>query len=260
MTKRKREYQRTAALLGAQPQNAQHTRVRGRRRVQVHVPWRVVAIGLVLILAGLWFWLDSRWYVAPERLRIGGTASLELARDVALAGGVLDVHGLWIRPRQVVSRVLTTVPAITDAQADCRRYPAGCLITIEEREAVFAWVTDDQTYWVDPQGVLFTARADRELPTLRGPLPDPEQVSPRIWEGLQELITLGVPVEALTYDPTSGLIWTDPAGRRVIFGVGAAMPARWHVYQALVAELAARDVAVRTIDVRFPGGPTYVTE
>jgi cell division septal protein FtsQ len=156
--------------------------------------------------------------------------------------------------------VLTTVPAITDAQADCRRYPAGCLITIKEREAVFAWVTDGQTYWIDPEGVLFKAWEDRELPTLRGPLPDSEQVSPRIWEGMQGLITLGVPAETLTYDPTYGLIWTDPAGRRVLFGVGAAMPARWQVYQALSEDLAARDITVRTIDVRFPGGPTYVTE
>lgn len=259
MAKRQRDYRRTAALLGAQPQNARQTRA--RRRQRVHVPGRWLVIGFVVLLAGLWFWLDPRWYVAPERLEVGGTASLEMARDVALAGAVLDVHGLWIRPGKVVSRVRMAVPAVTEARADCRRYPAGCRITIKEREAVFAWVTDETTHWVDPQGVLFAAREPRDLPTLHGPLPDPAQVSPRIWEGMQVLITLGVPADALTYDPTYGLTWIDPAGRRVLFGVGEeAMPARWRVYQALIEELTTQDVTVRLIDVRFPGGPTYVTE
>lgn len=254
MAKRKRQYHRTAALLGAQPQVAR------RQRVQWHVnvPWRLVA--LVVVIAGclLWLWLDPRWYVDASRLKIGGTASLDTARDVALAAEVLTLHRFWIRPQQVVSQVVHTVPAVTDVRVNCRIYPADCLLTVEERDPVLLWEADGQVWGIDAEGVLFPASDPAtDLPMLRGPLPDSERVPGDVLDGVRALLSLGVSIKELTYHAERGLVWTSPEGTRVAFGVGADMERRWRIGLAMLADLQGRGIRPRTMDVRFPEAVTY---
>ncbi len=86
----KQPYYRTAALLGAQPLN----RVEQRRQVArpLQIPWKWIAVVVVLAGLPLWAWLDARWYVDATRLQVAG-ASLDTAREVVLAGNVLDCMG-----------------------------------------------------------------------------------------------------------------------------------------------------------------------
>ncbi len=78
-----------------------------------------------------------------------------------------------------------------------------------------------------------------------------------VQQGLAALATLGIPTTALEYTPERGLIWTDPEGRRVAFGAGSDMAARWQMYQVLVEHLAAQGITPQVLDVRFPGAATY---
>ena len=78
-----------------------------------------------------------------------------------------------------------------------------------------------------------------------------------VQQGLAALTTLGIPTAALEYTPERGLIWTDPEGRRVAFGVGSDMASRWQMYQILVEHLAAQGITPQVLDVRFPGTATY---
>lgn len=253
----KREYHRTAALLGAQPRAAH----RRRARSGVRIPWRWVA--LVVVVAGfvLWLWLDPRWYVDASRLQIGGTASLDTARDVALAADVLTLHRFWIRPQQVVSQVVHTVPGVTDVRVKCQIYPADCLLSIDEREAVLHWQVDGQLLAVDAEGVVFPAiDPAADLPVMHGPLPQTERVPGDVLAGIEALLSHGVPAEELTYHPERGLVWNSPEGTRVAFGLGADMGPRWRMYQALRADLNGRGIHPRTVDVRFPEAVTYSLE
>jgi len=253
----KREYHRTAALLGAQPRAAH----RQRARLRIRVPWRWVGLIVVIVGLMLWLWLDPRWYVDASRLKIGGTASLDMARDVALAADVLTLHRLWIRPQQVVSQVVHTVPAVTDVRLNCRIYPADCLLTIDERDAVLHWQADGQLMAVDAAGVVFSAvDPAADLPVMRGPLPQAERVPGDVLVGIKALLSHGVPAEELTYHAERGLVWNSPEGTRVAFGVGADMGPRWRVYQALRVDLQGRGVHPKTVDVRFPEAVTYSLE
>ena len=74
------------------------------------------------------------------------------------------------------------------------------------------------------------------------PILDDAQTLLPVVQGAKSLIAIGVALDKLEYNVERGLIWTDPEGRRVAFGTGADMEPRWHIYEALVNHLEARNV------------------
>jgi hypothetical protein len=301
MTKKpeQRPYYRTAALLGAQQQPyGGRARTSARRRtyapgsrartadLHLDIPWKFVALFTLIGAAVLWLLMDNQWYLMGEDIRVIGASSQETALNVAMASDLLGWHGLRLRPRAATAAIMEQVPAVTAAQVECNRFPAECVIRVQEREPVLNWVAENPTganleasatgiYWIDAEGVLLPANKVRAgLPVVRGPLPDLEEgansrARVAVIDGVMALAALGVTADAdgngLEYHPERGLIWTDPQGRRVAFGVGANMEARWNIYVALIAHLEARTAAGDgvfpwTIDVRFPEGPTYSLE
>jgi hypothetical protein len=289
MTKKpeQRPYYRTAALLGAQQQpysgRARTYAPSSRARtadVHLDIPWKFVALLTLIGAAVLWLLMDNQWYLMGEDIRVIGASSQETALNVALASDLLGWHGLRLRPRAATAAIMEQVPAVTAAQVECNRFPAECVIRVQEREPVLNWVTENAVgnngvYWIDAEGVLLPANEVRAgLPVVHGPLPNLEEgansrARVAVLDGVTALAALGITADAdgngLEYQPEHGLIWTDPEGRRVAFGVGANMEARWNIYVALIAHLEARTVAGDgvfpwTIDVRFPEGPTYSLE
>jgi len=222
--------------------------------------WKIIVPLLLILGMALWVLVDNRWYLMGENLQVIGTTSNSLAKEAALASDLLGWHGFLLRPGAAGDLILEKVPGVLAAQATCQRFPASCVIEIEERTPHLAWITDAGTYWVDRNGTLFMALQERaDLPTVRGPLPleDGEEVPAAVMEGLAALAELPISTSALEYDTQHGFIWTDPEGRRVAFGDGPEMPMRWQMYQALVAHLDESGVFPWTVDVRFPTGPTY---
>jgi cell division septal protein FtsQ len=261
--KGKHLYYRTAALLSTQQQV--YTRGRRTRHTEraLDIPWKLIVL-LVLVGSGImWLLLDDRWYLMGEDIQIAGTGSTETARNVAIASDLLGWHGLRLRPRAAETLIVEKVTVVTEAHVECGRFPATCTIRVTERTPALNWVTEAGIYWVDSEGLHFPAQEVRTgLPVVRGPLPDAENARTLVpmLQGVEALAALGVATDALEYHPQRGLIWTDPQGRRVAFGVGMEMQARWRIYEALIAHLDARNVFPWTIDVRFPEGPTYSLE
>jgi hypothetical protein len=294
MTKKpeQRPYYRTAALLGAQQQpyggRPRRSYAPSSRTADVHldIPWKFIALFTLIGAAVIWLLVDNNWYLMGENIRVIGASSQETAVNVAIASDLLGWHGLRLRPRAATAAIMEQVPAITEAQVECNRFPAECVIRVQEREPVLNWVAENTVgsnseasvtgiYWIDADGVLMPANEVRtELPVVRGPLPNLEEgansrARVAVLDGVTALAALGITADAqgngLEYHSERGLIWTDPEGRRVAFGVGANMEARWNIYVALIAHLEARTAAGDgvfpwTIDVRFPEGPTYSLE
>ncbi len=258
--KKMRNYHRTAALLGAQPKNYAHP----KHRIGVpRLPWKVaLPLALVIIIA-LWLWLDNRWYLMGENLQVVGASTTGLAREVALASDLLGWHGFLLRPKAATEAITDNVPGIIYAETTCNRFPAACSIQVVERKPALVWTTDSAIYWVDHKGKLFPAQNERlDLPLVKGPLPDAEQdvISVDILQGIEALMSLDISAQMLEYHPKRGLIWVDSEGRRVAFGIGANMEARWQMYQALIAHLDTKGIFPSVVDVRFVEGPTYALE
>lgn len=263
--KKQRNYYRTTALLGAQPQAAAKKRKTRRsiRRSLRELPWKWVAPLLAILALALWVWLDSRWYVMGEDLEVANASSNTLAYDVALASDLLGWHAFWLDTDAATEQILAAAPGVTAAKVACRRFPAHCTIHVNEREPALIWESEAGVKWVDAEGVVFVARAGQpDLPIVHGPLPALEDgcIPAAILAGVEALIELGIPYDRLGYLPERGLIWVDEEGRRVAFGVGPEMEARWAIYRALIADLEARKIFPWTVDVRFPNAPTYSLE
>lgn len=256
-------YYRTAALLSNQQQVYTHGRRARHTERELNIPWKLIAV-LVLVGSGImWLLLDGRWYLMGEDIHIIGAQSTQTARTIALASDLLGWHGLRLRPRAAENLIVEQVAVVTEAHVECGRFPASCTIQVKERAPALNWITETGIYWIDAEGLYFPASEVRAgLPVVRGPLPGVEnpQAHVAILEGVKALATLGVATDALEYHPQRGIIWTDAQGRRVAFGVGKEMPARWQIYEALIAHLDARNIFPWTIDVRFPEGPTYSLE
>lgn len=258
----KRSYPRTAALLGAQPnvtrlpQGLSRTGQDSWRALRI--PWRALLPALLLTAALLWLWLDPAWYVDATRIRVTGTAVRETRRDVALAGQVLGLHGLWLRPSVVISEVLGAVPVVVQAEVSCRIYPAACTFAVKEREPLLMWVTPEGAVWVDAEGFVMPVRDERpELPVVHGPLPAGGAVPLPVLEGLAALQALELPGGAWGYHPQRGLLWYSPAGPVIAFGVGSEMAPRWQLCERMLTELRAQGIAPRAVDVRFLQAPVY---
>ena len=258
----RRSYPRTAALLGAQPVVTRQV-AGSHHRAQTaapafRVPWRALLPVLLLAAALLWLWLDPSWYVDATRVRVTGASVMETRRDVALAGQVLGLHGLWLRPSAIISEVLAAVPVVAEADASCRIYPASCTITVREREPVLQWLAPEGAFWVDAEGLVMSVRSEREdLPVISGPLPAAGAVPPAVLEGMRALQALNLPGGAVSYHPQRGLLWHSPDGVTVAFGVGAEMAPRWQLCERLLAQLRAEGITPSAVDVRFLQAPVY---
>ncbi|MCU0521839.1 MAG: cell division protein FtsQ/DivIB [Anaerolineae bacterium] len=261
--KQKRRYYRTAALLG--PQDA-HVYPQGRRSVRaeprsLHIPWRLLVPTLIVVGFGAWMALGDVWYLMWDDLKVTGIFSAQMEREVKLASDLLGWHRFHLHPAAAEEAILAHIPEFAAVDVSCGLIPTSCEIAVTERVPVLVWQAEGEAkYWVDRQGYVYPARSERpDLPVVRGSLP-PEGGAhsiASIQQGLAALATLGVPTMALEYSSERGLIWTDPAGRRVAFGAGSEMAPRWKMYEVLVAHLASQGITPQCVDVRFPGAATY---
>ncbi len=258
---RKTRYYRTAALLGPTDHRAA---VKARRQpIRIRIPWRVVLPLLVVLGLALWVGLGNTWYLMWDDYAVSGASTPHLRREIKIASELLGWHRFLVPRDAVEAAVLAGVPAVKAVSLRCPVLPLPCEIAVEERVPVLTWQVGSESYWVDRDGVFYPERFERpDLPLLRGPLPDADGAYSvlSVYEGLRALAALGVSIDQLEYTATRGLVWTDADGRRIAFGVGPHMTARWRAYETVMAHLAASATTARSIDVRFPEGVTYTQE
>ena len=230
--------------------------------------WRrlrvTLVLALVVVAAGaLWLTLDDRFYV--YHVDVVGTARLS-PDEVFQASGLPGLHVLWVHSAEVEARLTDALPAIERAQVACG-LPATCTISVVERQPRVVWEEDGQSWWIDAEGVVFSPspstggdEGGAQGWTVRGPLPRDEndQLDEHVRVALAELWVSGANVPpSLTYVPDRGLVFTDERGWRVILGQGPGMDQRLQVLEWLVADLEARGLTPRFVDVRFPDAPYY---
>ncbi|HEY66663.1 MAG: hypothetical protein DRI79_08920 [Chloroflexi bacterium] len=234
------------------------TLVLGRARVRRPSKIRhSLLLLLIAVAAGaLWLALDDRFYI--YHADVLGVTSVS-PNEVFRASGLPGLHILWVHPDEVEARILAALPTVKSARVVCG-LPAKCTITVVEREPMVMWDEGGQLWWIDADGVVFPAQGTLSDGWLvRGPLPRDEdgRLDERVRVALTELWTAGANVSPLLYVPGRGLVFTDERGWRVIVGQGPGMAERLRVLEHLAANLQARGLTPRFVDVRFPDAPYY---
>jgi hypothetical protein len=222
----------------------------------------ILAIALVATVAvALWLALDDLFYVYDADV----VGTVRASRDEVLwASGLPGLHILWVRPAEIEARILAALPGIEGAHVACG-LPARCTITVTDRQPRVAWDEGGQLWWIDADGVIFAPQAPAEGLSLegwlvRGPLPRDEdgRLDERVRVALAELWAAGADVpRLLDYVPARGLAFADERGWRVVLGQGPGIAGRLRVLEWLVADLEARGLTPRFVDVRFADAPYY---
>ena len=86
--------------------------------------------------------------------------------DIAVASDLLGWHGFRLRPRAAEALIVEKVPAMTEAQVECYRFPASCMIEVVERTPVLNWVTEGRNVLGRQLGYGFS-RTIRPAPIYR---------------------------------------------------------------------------------------------
>jgi hypothetical protein len=215
---------------------------------------------LVLMIAGVVAWglLDDRFYVYDAD--VVGTVRVS-PEEVFWASDLPGLHVLWVNADHLEAQILAELPSLESAQVACR-LPADCTITVVERQPRMMWNDGGQLWGVDADGVVFAAEeAFTEAWVVRGPLPREGEDGPLAEPArvaLAELWASGVEIAPeLVYIPSRGFVIIDGRGWRVIVGQGAGIDARLEALDALAADLEARGIDPKFVDVRFPEAPYY---
>jgi len=253
--------------------------------------WHLAIRGLLLLLlvavvaGALWLALDDCFYVYHANV----VGAVRVSPDeVFRASGLPGLHILWVRPAEIEARILDALPTLESASVACRLQPlalgaglpTACNITVVERQPRVMWDEDGQLWWIDAEGIIFPVTSSFPLSEgsspsfppiggdeggaegwlVRGPLPRDEdgRLNERVRVALAELWTAGVNVSSpLSYVPGRGLVLTDERGWCVIVGQGPGMARRLQVLEWLAADLEARGLTPRFVDVRFLDAPYY---
>jgi hypothetical protein len=262
--KKKRRFETAGTLILGRARVGRSSRTRSSRFAGRYL----LLLLLVAVVAGaLWLALDDRFYV----YHVNVVGAVRVSPDeVFRASGLPGLHILWARSAEIEARVLTVLPTLESARAVCSlQLPtpgaglpaASCTITVVERQPRVMWDEDGQLWWIDDAGVIFSAQGTlSEGWLVRGPLPrdDDGRLDERVRIGLAELWTSGADVlPPFTYVPGRGLVFTDERGWRVIVGQGPGMAVRLQVLEWLAADLEARGLTPRFVDVRFSDAPYY---
>ncbi len=213
---------------------------------------------LALLTAGvMWLIIDDRFYIS----HVDVTGAVRVSPDEVLeASGLSGLHILWAHSAAIEERILNALPTIGSVQAQCK-LPADCAIVIVERQPRVVWDEDGLLWWVDDEGVVFHAQGSlSEGWLVRGPLPrsGDGRLDERVRVALTELWATGVDVASeFEYVPAQGLVFRDERGWLVILGQGPGMVKRLQVLERLTADLEARGLVPKFVDVRFADAPYY---
>jgi hypothetical protein len=219
------------------------------------------------------------WNVEPFII-VSSEAYGNVRVSVGEINGVLGLVGassVEAVPADAEQSLLKAFPEFAAVSVEVK-FPAQVVVRVVERVPVIAWQHNNQTMWIDADGVAFLPRGEAEnlLPVLAiAPPPalaaDPDTVMESVLarrflapESILAFQALSAHVPAgaiLVYDPRYGMGWTDTRGWQAYFGQGVSdIPLKLQVYYSMVDWLLSQGVQPEIISVEYPHAPFYRVE
>lgn len=227
-------------------------------------PARLAA--LCLVAAGAAYGGVLGWNSpALELRRVEVAGNERVAKEALVETSRLErgMHLLNISTEKVASRV-ESIPWVETARVE-RIIPSRVRITVKERTPAAQVITPASVLVADGDGVILeVALSSWELPKLadvptENTEPGNSITAPQYRHALEILGSLDPELGArvvLTRAPSvDGITLQLDDGVNVLFGAAEAIREKNHALRALLADAAARGIAVATIDIRVPRRP-----
>jgi hypothetical protein len=272
--RRERRAKKLAEAVAAMPAAVPRDAPRG-----IYVSWRWVSgIIVVALLALLGFLMFSDIF-RIHGVYVGYTTPTHYlnSSDIFGRSGLANLHIFDIDPAKV-EQALEVDPEIASAQVSVA-WPNVVQIAITERQPALVWEQSGQRVWVDVSGRVMALRQD--LPDLvRVVVEKPSKdvhLSNCDRQGMDTILGVGSCIDRDTvngvlqfkamypnvteviYDTIKGLGYREGAGYLLWFGNGIDIPTKMAVFNAIIADLQARDIQPVEINVANPDAPYYTT-
>lgn len=250
---------------------------------EVKVGWRLLSALMVFVFGAL----IALVYSAPE-LRIEAPSISGLQRlNPADINAVLKVEGLQIfkfDPQVARQELQSAFPELKNIEIQVK-LPRTVAISVVERQPVVAWRNNEQTNWIDEEGVVFPPRGEApalltidggDLPLISAPESETdaaaaEEAKKRSTEPKRirtEILKAGLrlsemlPVDTiLAYTPEDGLGWVAPDGWKVYVGSTLEdLNLKIAIYQRISENITAQGVTPSMISVEYLHAPFYRVE
>ncbi len=236
----------------------------------IHLGWRSISGVLSLILAGLFLFLWTSPTYQVKRLSIDGLQRLnaeEILNTLQLNGQSI----FTLSPHQMAQDLQDIFPELTDVSIEIN-LPAEVYIAVTERQPVLAWKQQDQTIWVDADGVSFAARGEdpslvtinaNAAPTLLENVDvlNGQFMSKEVVESILKLASLAPANTSIIYDKQNGLGWQDQLGTQVHFGTSMEeMDVKMNIYKAIITYTTQNGLQPVLISVAYPHAPYFRLE
>ena len=247
--------------------------------------WRLIsgAIFVLSLFVIISFSNFSTFKVSALNLK--GTERLttvEILRQLKISNTSI----LKVQPDQVEKDLIAKFPSIRDVSVTAG-LPAKLTINVTEREPLVLWQKQEESYWIDVEGVIFPVQGDAEAPlsvlAYDDPPPGPnlnvlvsedevedatdsdeKTIPTTTYEFVQAVLALNefVPIGSqMQYDPSFGLGWQDPQGWLVYFGRNTTkISTKLLEYQTIVAALQERNITPALISLENLHAPFYRLE
>lgn len=258
---------------------------------EIHIGWRLLSFILLFVcITGLYFLFSSPIFQI-QNLQLEGFQRLTTA-DI---NTVLDINGksiVWFNPSKAQSALETAYPELKNVAISVQ-FPNNFIVSADERQPVLAWKTDDQTYWLDTEGVLIPPRGEPgNLLVINSSVQPPmavnasttsynelnmavknnagkgfsvaqiqgwgEQIDPTIIEAAFQL-SLQIPPETkILYNQSHGLGWKTEGGWDVFVGLTLNdITYKLKAYQALITKLGEEGITPSMVSIEHLHAPYY---
>ncbi len=243
----------------------------------VWVVGRVLAMGLLVGVAWLVYDCASSDHFRVRSIRVQGNVLLSQA-DIESVSAVAGVNVFWVDRAQIAKR-LGSLALVREVQVGAT-LPDVVEVRIVEREPAAFWISGDQSYLVDREGVILKAvdadtqqaRAcagqpcDPRLAALPSvvqpegrPLTPGDRVDARALATSAQLAALlpkvGIAAMSFDWSPDTGLEVPTRDGWRARFDQSGNIEQQVATLRAVRDELTRTKTGVELIDVRFGDRP-----
>jgi len=218
-----------------------------------------------------------------------------LSQDAILSSMDMDVIGksiVLVKPEEIRIRIEENFPGLNRVDVAVE-LPASVTIQVVERHPLILWQLEDQSYWIDAEGVIFPPKGEAETAITVFANGDPPaaqavedqktnseteetenmevspndnptaivRTTPGFVQGILALREYAPQSSFLQYDPEFGLGWQDPHGWQVYFGKDTTdIDLKLAEYETIVATLNEKKLIPSVISLEFLDAPFYRLE
>jgi len=254
----------------------------------LNLGWRLISAVIVVGLLIFFYYLWTAPLYQVQAAELEGNRYLE----PDTINRVLNLYNkpvFMIDPKQIEGDLEGAFPGMLVDSSVQVSLPATVVVSIEEREPIIAWTEDDETLWVDAEGVSFNPVGENEslitvIASGQPPAPiiiedekaavdDADEIieenlgpitlmTPQMAAAIQIMNEYLPKNASLTYDPEHGLGWHDPKRDwDIYFGMDVStIEEKLTVYKAIKLHLKENGISPELISVEQIHAPYYRLE